>query len=121
VLDLARWPYGEKPVIVLTSRSLTVPAELAHRVTPMQGTPAELVAQFDARGWTQVYVDGGITIQRFLAAGLVHRLILNRVPVLIGAGLPLFGPLPHDLWWEQVRTTAYAGGLVQSEYQAKSS
>jgi dihydrofolate reductase len=118
VLDLSRWPYGDKPVIVLTSRGITVPDELGHQVTPMSGTPAHLVESFNSRGWNRVYVDGGTTIQRFLAAGLLHRLILNRVPVLIGSGLPLFGPLPADQWWVHVQTTAYAGGLVQSEYRA---
>jgi dihydrofolate reductase len=61
-------------------------------------------------------VDGGITIQRFLQAGLIQRLIVTRVPVLIGAGIPLFGPLPRDIVLRNVETRQYANGLVQSEY-----
>jgi dihydrofolate reductase len=61
-------------------------------------------------------VDGGITIQRFLEAGLIQRLIITRVPVLIGAGIPLFGPLRRDIALKHVATRRYATGLVQSEY-----
>ena len=60
--------------------------------------------------------DGSITIQRFLEAGLIQRLIITRVPVLIGAGIPLFGPLQRDIALKHVSTRNYASGLVQSEY-----
>ena len=62
----------------------------------MSGSPAEIVSQLAARGIRHIYVDGGITIQGFLQAGLIQRLIITRVPVLIGAGIPLFGALQHD-------------------------
>jgi len=71
-----------------------------------------------ARGWRQLYIDGGVTIQRFLRAGLIARLIVTRVPVLLGAGLPLFGTVDRDLRFSHVRTQAYPSGLVQSEYRA---
>ena len=115
------WPYGTTPVVVLSSRPPDVPDTVTSAVEHMHGTPAELVAQWHPRGWTHVYVDGGDTIQRFLAAGLLHRLVLNRVPVLIGAGRPLFGALPADQWLDHVGTAAYPGGLVQSDYLVRRS
>ena len=60
--------------------------------------------------------DGGLTVQRFLDAGLVNRLIITRLPVLIGTGIPLFGPLQRDILLTHIATRAYASGLVQSEY-----
>jgi dihydrofolate reductase len=75
------------------------------------------VSRLSARGITHAYVDGGITIQRFLAAGLVQRIIVTRVPVLIGRGIPLFGATPRDLSLKHVATRTYASGLVQSEYE----
>ena len=74
------------------------------------------LSQLAARGIRHVYVDGGITIQRFLQAGLIQRLIITRVPVLIGAGIPLFGALQRDIVLTHVATRQYASGLVQSEY-----
>src|SRR2546425_5254684 len=85
-------------------------------VERMSGDPADIASQLAGRGLRHVYVDGGITIQRFLQAGLIHRLIITRVPVLIGMGIPLFGPLQRDIPLNHVATRHFASGLVQSEY-----
>ncbi len=90
VLTFDSWPYGEKPVFVLSTRPLA-PAPAGAVVQRMSGDPIEIASQLTARGIRHIYVDGGITIQRFLRAGLIQRLIITRVPVLIGAGIPLFG------------------------------
>jgi dihydrofolate reductase len=116
VLTFDTWPYGAKPVVVLSARPLA-PAPLGAVVERMSGPPAEIVSQLAARGIRHVYVDGGITIQRFLQDGLIQRLIITRVPVLIGTGIPLFGPVPRDIVLRHVGTRQYASGLVQSEYE----
>jgi dihydrofolate reductase len=115
VLAFDTWPYGEKPVFVLSTRALS-PAPPGAVVEHMSGAPAEIVSQLAERGIRHVYVDGGITIQRFLQAGLIQRLIITRIPVLIGSGIPLFGTLPHDIGLKHVETRQYKSGLVQSEY-----
>jgi dihydrofolate reductase len=115
VFGFEEWPYGDKRVIVLTTRPLN-PAPPGARVEAMSGSPAEIVARLAERGAQHLYIDGGITIQRFLAAGLIQRLVITRVPVLIGSGIPLFGPLPHDVRLAHVATRQYRSGLVQSEY-----
>ena len=86
----------------------------------MSGTPQAIVAQLRKRGFKHAYVDGGITIQRFLQAGLVDRITVTRVPVLIGQGISLFGPLPYDVPLRHIATRSYKGGLVQSEYALRS-
>lgn len=83
----------------------------------MSGPPAEIVSQLATRGVQHVYVDGGITIQRFLQAALIQRLIITRVPVLIGSGIPLFGATTDDIALKHITTRQYASGLVQSEYE----
>lgn len=115
VLTLASWPYGKKPVFVLSTRPLA-PIPPGAVVERMSGDPAEIVSQLVARGIQHAYVDGGITIQRFLRAGLIQRLIITRVPVLIGNGIPLFGATERDIVLSHVATRQYASGLVQSEY-----
>jgi len=115
VLTFGSWPYGNKPVVVLSTRPLapTPPGAMVER---MSGAPADIVSQLAARGIGHIYVDGGITIRRFLEAGLIHRLIITRVPVLIGGGIPLFGAVARDIPLKHVATRHYASGLVQSEY-----
>ena len=106
------WPYA-KPVFVLSTRPLATPPLGVER---MSGAPADIVSQLAARGIGHIYVDGGITIQRFLQAGLIQRLIITRVPVLIGTGIPLFGAIAHDIALTHIMTRAYPSGLVTSEY-----
>ena len=88
----------------------------AGAVERMAGAPADVTSQLAASGARHVYVDGGITIQGFLRAGLIQRLIITRVPVLIGDGVPLFGTLQRDVRLRHVATRHYPSGLVQSEY-----
>jgi dihydrofolate reductase len=116
VLGFDEWPYGRKRVVVLSSRPVDVSAAAGGVVEQMSGPPAEIVAKLSASGAHHLYVDGGITIQGFLRAGLIQRLIITRVPVLIGDGIPLFGALPHDIRLRHVATRHFPSGLVQSEY-----
>lgn len=118
VLTMTPWPYGEKRVVVLSSRPVDLSAAIAvgGAVEQMGGTPAEIVSRLAATGAQHLYVDGGITIQRFLRAGLIQRLVITRAPVLIGDGIPLFGSLPHDIRLRHIATRQYPSGLVSSEY-----
>ena len=116
VLTFDEWPYGGKPVVVLSTRPIDSPADPEAVVERMEGSPQDIAARLAARGARHLYVDGGITIQRFLQAGLIQRLIITRVPVLIGSGIPLFGALPRDIALRHVATRQYSSGLVQSEY-----
>ena len=115
VLKLPEWPYGNRPVVVLSRRPLT-DAGVRATVERMSGAPEDIAEKLDARDIGHVYVDGGITVQRFLQAGLIQRLIITRVPVLIGTGIPLFGATQGDILLKHIATRQYASGLVQSEY-----
>lgn len=117
VLTLGPWPYGTKRVVVLSHRPVDLSAAVGGVVEQMAGAPAEVVSRLAESGATELYIDGGITIQEFLRAGLIQRLIITRVPVLIGAGIPLFGALPRDVRLHHVSTRCFPSGLVQSEYQ----
>jgi dihydrofolate reductase len=117
VLAFPKWPYGDKRVVVLSSRPVDLSAVRGGVVEQMSGTPAEIISKLAATGAHHLYVDGGITIQRFLQAGLVHRLTITRVPVLIGEGIPLFGTLLRDVRLRHVATQHYPSGLVKSEYE----
>jgi len=111
------WPYGDKRVVVLSSRPVDVSAVAGIAVEQMAGPPAEIVSQLAASGVKHAYIDGGKTVQSFLRDGLIQSLTITRVPVLIGKGIPLFGILPHDIHLTHVATRQFKSGLVQSEYR----
>ena len=116
VLGFGEWAYGSKPVFVL-SRNPLQPAPSGAIVERLSGNPQDLVRWLDQRGFKRAYVDGGITIQRFLRAGLIDDLTITRIPVLIGQGIPLFGETGRDIPLRHVATRSYPSGLVQSEYE----
>jgi dihydrofolate reductase len=109
--------YGKKPVVVLSSRPLDFSLVKGGTLLQMSGEPTEIVRQLKGRAFQHAYVDGGITIQRFLTAGCINRMVITRVPVLIGEGIPLFGRVPRDVALRHVATRSYPDGLVQSEYE----
>ena len=118
VLTLGKWYYGDKRVIVMSHQPIDVSVVQAREgvVEQMAGAPSEIVSKLAASGASRLYIDGGITIQQFLRAGLIHRLIISRLSVLIGQGIPLFGSLSRDVLLRHIRTLTYPGGMVQSEY-----
>jgi dihydrofolate reductase len=117
VLAFPEWPYGQKQVVVLSSRPLDFSKVRGGSVEQMSGSASEIVAKLAARGFQHAYIDGGVTVQQFLREGQIHRLTITRVPVLIGQGIPLFGALPRDTHLRHLATMQYASGLVKSEYE----
>ena len=114
VLGFAAWPYP-LPAIVLSAR--------AERRAPPEGAPVRWAsapdkawAQAAARGWRNVYVDGGETARTFLARGAVAELTLTRLPVLLGEGRPLFAPMARPPKLRHLETRSFPSGLVQSRY-----
>lgn len=119
--ELARtfspWPYQGKRVIVLSHAYPAALTSIAENAEGTSAAPATLLQQLANAGVKHVYVDGGKTIQSFLAAGLIDEITLTRIPVLIGEGIPLFAALPHDIKLKHLHTRAFDNGLVQSKYQ----
>ncbi|PNY80916.1 dihydrofolate reductase family protein [Deinococcus koreensis] len=111
--DFSPWPYAGKRVIVL---SRTLDAATLSQPVEIHPGPVEVLAR-SLQGARGVYVDGGQTIQAFLRAGLIDELIVTRIPVLIGSGLPLFGALDADLWLQHIDTRTFPSGFVQSTYR----
>lgn len=113
------WPFDGKPATVLTSRAPAIPPHLAGKVMMLNAAPAEAAARCAAAGAHRLYIDGGRTIQRFLAAGLLDDLTLTVIPVLLGDGRALFGPLENDVALDHVATKAFGCGYVQTTYRVR--
>ena len=111
------WPYGERPVLVATHRPL--PDNAPSTVRAVTGDIRALAAEAcAAAGEGDVYVDGGELIRQALDAGLVTTVTLTLVPVVLGAGHPLFAGAAqrHVFTREAVRELPH--GMVQIELRA---
>ncbi len=118
VLGFGEWPFT-LPVIVM-SRTLTpaeLPAALKDKVEILPDTPEELAQRLGARGWRRVYVDGGQLVQAFLRSGLVADMAIFRMPVLLGEGRPLFGPVARDIRLETLAAAVLPTGAVRTDYR----
>jgi len=107
------WPYGDKPVVVLTHR----PAEPAMNVAFRQGALAQVLSELWQQGARHLYLDGGNLVRQGLQAGLVDELTLFWVPVVLGKGVSLFGGEPLAGRLVPLSTAVLASGLVRVIYR----
>ncbi|MBF0193732.1 MAG: dihydrofolate reductase [Magnetococcales bacterium] len=117
ILTFGEWPYKDKKVVVLSSKPDNIPQALKDFVQWKNSSPPDLIKELSLQGFNHVYVDGGKTIQGFLFNGLVQQIILTKIPVLIGEGIPLFGPLAGDVLLKHIKTQSYPSGFVQTHYE----
>lgn len=116
-LKFKEWPYHGKHVVVLSSSFPRIPKYLADGVEGSSASPEELMYRLATSGSAHVYVDGGKTIQSFLRANLIQEMTITRIPVLIGEGISLFGPLASDIKLQHLSTRTFENGFVQSKYK----
>ena len=115
VLSFDVWPY-DKPVFVLSTGNVAIPKELESDVKIINGTPTEIVSQLKNLGYTNLYIDGGKTIQGFLEADLVDEMIITRIPILLGSGILLFGKLSQQMHFTHKKTEILNDMLVKTHY-----
>lgn len=114
------WPYGDRKVWIWSRRDASevrIPVSRAEQARVVGATPSEILKMAEKEGCSHAYVDGGATIQEFLRRDCIQELILTRVPLLLGSGVPLFSPGANEMPLEHVKTTPYSNGLVQSHYR----
>lgn len=115
VCTFEEWPYKEK-VFVLSTTLTEVPPELVGKIAFISGTPAEIISNVNSQGFNNLYIDGGLVVQSFLAADLIDELIITKIPILLGSGIPLFGHLDKPLKLRLKSTKVYDDALVKSRY-----
>jgi dihydrofolate reductase len=116
VLTFDAWPYEDKRVVVLSSKPLSVPVELTDTVSTSAESPKVLVERLSAEGALHLYVDGGVTIQRFIATGLIDDITITLIPIILGQGRPLFGRIDKDIPLVHVATKTFEFGFIQIKY-----
>jgi dihydrofolate reductase len=119
VVSFPTWPYHNKRLIVLSRRWKQVPDQFADLAELYSGKVELLTVELQNQGVRRVYIDGGITIQSFLQAGLLSDITVTTVPILLGGGIPLFSTIKNDVALELVKSESFESGFVQSKYNFK--
>jgi dihydrofolate reductase len=107
------WPYDKK-VFVLTNTLTEIPKDLIGKVEFISGKLDHILSSVHSQGFHNLYIDGGLVIQQFLEHDMIDELIITRIPILLGSGIPLFGELSKPLRFIHKETTVYDGAIVKS-------
>jgi dihydrofolate reductase len=120
VLEFKEWPYSVPvPVFVLSNSLDAVPGKPPVKVEIIRGDLKKILESLTDKGFHHLYIDGGKTIQGFLKEDLIDEMIVTRIPVLLGSGIPLFGKNGLELQFEHAGTEVLNNMLVRSKYLRK--
>lgn len=109
------WPYI-KPVFVLSNTMMKVPQGYEEKVFLVKGELKDIIAELNAKGFNDLYIDGGVTIQNFLNEDLIDQMVITRFPILLGGGIPLFGKLNQPLNFKVTHNEVVLETLVKTTY-----
>ncbi|ABO22648.1 dihydrofolate reductase family protein [Shewanella loihica] len=112
------WPYS-KPVFVLSNTMTEVPQGYEDKVFLVKGKLVDIIADLNAKGFNELYIDGGVTIQNFLKEDLIDEMVITRFPILLGGGVPLFGELESSLSFNVIKSEVVLDSLTQTTYHRK--
>lgn len=112
------WPYS-KPVFVLSNSLITLPTGYEDNAQLIRGPLTEVVKTLHHKGYRNLYIDGGLTIQNFLKEDLIDEIIITLIPILLGGGAPLFGELSQPLLFELVKSEIFLNHMVQNHFRRK--
>ncbi|CAE6917670.1 COG0262 Dihydrofolate reductase [Vibrio sp. B1REV9] len=109
------WPYS-KPVFVLSNTMTEVPQGYEDKAFLVKGELKDVLADLNAKGFNELYIDGGVTIQNFLKEDLIDEMVITCFPILLGGGAPLFGDLERPLNFKVTKSEVVLDTLVQTTY-----
>jgi dihydrofolate reductase len=118
VLSFEQWPYT-KPVYVLSHTLKEVPPRLRDKAEVVQGDLQDIIALLNSKGIKHLYIDGGKTVQSFLKLDMIDELIITRIPIILGSGIPLFADMDREVKFELTQTEILNKDLVKSTYSRK--
>ena len=112
------WPYP-RPTFVLSNTLKSIPNKFKDKAELVTGSLQEVLTGLNKRGYNELYIDGGNTIQGFLNEDMIDELIISSLPVPLGGGIALFADLAEPLEFEHVSTEILIDEIVQSRYRRK--
>jgi dihydrofolate reductase len=112
-LTFGQWPYKGKRCWVFSRQKL----KANPGVTVTQDSPAKVIRELKAqevrRAWL---VGGGELAGAFRAEGLIKEYIVSVVPIILGAGVRMFGEDGSPEKLTLVESKRYPSGIVQLRY-----
>jgi len=78
-----------------------------------------IVQRREANGLKHLYIDGGVTVQQFLRAGLISDITITYLPLILGDGISLFSSVGKEIPLTHIETSVSSNGMVQSRYETK--
>lgn len=119
VKSFGEWIYDKK-VFVVSNSMTSIPNGYEDKIELINGLPSEIVKSIHNKGYNNLYIDGGKTIQNFLEEDLIDEMIISVVPIILGGGKSLFGEMENSKEFQLIDTKVLSDKLVQSHYKKTS-
>jgi dihydrofolate reductase len=113
-----KWLYT-RPLFVLSNSLNELTGKFSEKAELVKGDLQQVIKSLNKRNMTTFYIDGGKTIQGFLKEDMIDEMIITRIPILLGTGIPLFEKNHNELTFEHTKTEIFNNGLVKSRYNRK--
>lgn len=111
------WPYGDVPVMVLTSRDLTTDRE---NVEFYSGDLDKLVNDRLKPNYQNIWMVGGAKITKeFIRLKLADDIIISITPIILGGGTLFFDYVGQEQPLHLKDVTTYKDGMVELWYEIK--
>jgi dihydrofolate reductase len=111
------WSYGDKPTVVLTSRTLPRPRDT---VEFYSGDLTQLVNGRLKTSFRNIwFVGGGKVAGACLRLGLADEVRYSILPILIGDGVCFFEGLDKDVALHLMEVKAYKSGVVALRHEVR--
>ncbi len=108
------WPYNV-PVFVLSQTMNSIPEDLSSKVQLVKGKLSDILNYIHNTGAKKLYIDGGKTIQSFLKEDLIDEMTITIIPIVLGAGVPLFNG-GEEMQFKCVSSNHLIGQVAQHKY-----
>ena len=112
-LTFSQWPYkGKRCWVSSRHKPKATPG-----VAVTQDSPAKVIHELKAQGLRRAWlVGGGELAGAFRAEGLIKEYIVSVVPIILGAGVRMFGEDGSPERLTLVESQRYPSGIIQLRY-----
>jgi dihydrofolate reductase len=109
------WPYGNKPVFVMTHRKLTTSRET---VSFHYGNLKNIINNLVKPRYRNIWMVGGSKLTKeFLRLNLADEIIVSMMPIILGNGILFFDYINKEQKLHLKSLRAYKDGMVELCYE----